>query len=217
LDDLAAVCTLGPEQLARVRQRLDGSTTISRRKIQEMVDAVLAPPANLSLVRFLMSVGVTLRRRSTKPAEFVEGVTRYLPSLRPADTRFASWGDCRPELEQLLGLSSVVLAAKAYDISYDFERVFTAARLITSIRPVFKEGEKGDKDDIVGSTVVQTLRLEYASHQGKYESLSIALDLDDVEKLRKSCVEALAKARASVALMEEKCQIEATMIGEVDE
>jgi len=216
LDDLAATCKLGVERLAQIRQRLDGRPTISRRRIEEMVGSVVPEPTSLAVTRFLMSAGFTMRRRLANPAEFIEGISRHIRTLPKEDMRFSNWEGCSLEVELLLAVPSVGLAAKAYDISYDFERVFTAARLITSIRPVFREGEKSDKGDVVGSTVVQTLRLEYASHEGERTSVSVALDLEDVENLRRSCVEAQAKAKASVALMEGKCQIEAIVIGERD-
>ncbi len=217
LDDLAAICKLDLDRLAQIRQRLDSQVTISRRKIQGVIETVISGEPASAVARFLMSAGVTMRRRSATPNEFVDGITRHLRSLPKEDTRFAQWDTRRPEIETLLAVPSVGLAAKAHDISYDFERVFTEARLITSIRPVFKEGEKSDKNDIIGSTVVQTLRLEYASHTGEPRTLSVALDLNDVESLRKSCVEAQAKAKASVALMEKGCQIEAIVIGEREE
>jgi hypothetical protein len=212
-DELAIVCELGPGPLAQVRQRLeDRPPTVSRRKIQETIGSVLGVRECRALTRFLMSGAVAVRRLPSTPKDFLEGLDSHLKSLKD-DNRFVQWDKCRPELELLLGVSSITYAAKAFDISYDFERVFTAGRLITSIRPIFND----EKDEIVGSTVVQTLRLEYASQQGERTSLSVALDLDDVENLQKSCAEAIIKAKASITLIEAKCRIEAIMIGEKDE
>jgi hypothetical protein len=214
LDELAVVCELGPKALAQVRQRLEDRShpTVSRRKIQEIIGSALGVRECRALTGFLMSVAVAIRQRSLTPKDFSEELDSYLKSFKD-DTRSAQWNECRRELELLLDVPSIKYTAKALDISYDFERVFLAERLITSIRPIFND----EKNEIVGSTIVQTLRLEFASQQGEHTSLSIALDLDDVEKLQKSCGEAILKAKAAVVLIETKCRIEAIMIGEEDE
>jgi hypothetical protein len=213
LDDLAIICGIPSDQLAQTtRQINEQQVTISRRKIEATISTILSSMESHALSRFLLGAALAMRRRSVTPHDFVDGVSSHVKSLRDGEKRFAGWDERRSEIELLLNLSSVKLAAKAFDISYDFERVFTEARLITSIRPVFND----DKDEIIGSTVVQTLRLEYTSLQGEHTNLSVALDLDDVRSLLKSCAEAITKAEASVRLMD-MCKIEAVRIGEKDE
>jgi hypothetical protein len=215
LEELAAVCGLGASKLGLIRRQIaDHSPTISRRKIQEAITTVVSATESRHLSRFLLAAAVTIRRQGIDIKNFVEGVSIIVRSRHDRDTRFVGWDECRSEVMLLLELPSVRLAAKAFDISYDFERVLTEARLITSIRPVF--GLEDDDTTIVGSTVVQTLRLEYASQQGDHTNLSIALDLDDVRQLSETCDRALRKAQASVDLIQGKCAIEAIIIGEKD-
>ena len=216
LEELAAVCGLGPDKLGLIRRQIAGHpATVSRRKIQDTIATVVSAAEGRQLSRFLLAAAVTIRRQGLDAKKFVEGVSTIVRSRHDRDTRFVNWNDCTSEVTHLLELSSVQLAAKAFDISYDFERVLTEARLITSIRPVF--GLEDDDTTIVGSTVVQTLRLEYASQQGDHTNLSIALDLDDVRNLSEICNRALKKAQASVDLIQKKCAIEAIIIGEKDE
>ena len=102
LDDLAAMCKLGSDQLAQIRQRLDSRPTISRRKIEETVTSVVPELAASAVTRFLLSAGITMRRRSAEPGEFIEGIARHLRALPKEDTRFPNWEARRSEIELLL-------------------------------------------------------------------------------------------------------------------
>src|SRR5260370_33436931 len=64
------------------------------------------------------------------------------------------------------------------------------ARIITDIRPVFVPQHQ----KIVGSTLRQTLRLEFMSLDARVTSMSIGLDADDISRLKKECEAAINKA-----------------------
>ena len=102
-----------------------------------------------------------------------------------------------------------MLAAKAIDISYDFERVYITGRLLTSVRPVFDD----PREEIIGWTVVQTLRLEFVAANGDQSSISIAMDADDIRQLKKECDVALVKAEKARAEMESKLRVDAIITG----
>ena len=95
---------------------------------------------------------------------------------------------------------SVSLAAKALDISYDFEIVFLTGRwLCTSVRPVFDD----DREGIVAPAIVQTLRLEFLASNGIRSNISIAMDADDIKQLRRESRDpAYKKGRIAKAKME---------------
>jgi hypothetical protein len=100
-------------------------------------------------------------------------VAQSLGDAAKSDPRFRDWDECRAAIKRLLETRSLTLAAKALDISYDFERVYLAGRLLTSMRPVFDD----QREDIRGSTIVQTLRLEYLAPNGDQSSISVAMDI----------------------------------------
>ena len=83
----------------------------------------------------------------------------------------------------------MVLATKALDLSFDVERFCVGTRIITDVRPVFDPS----RNQIVGSAIRQTLRLEYMSLDGTVTSMSIGLDADDIDRLKKACDEAIHK------------------------
>lgn len=88
-----------------------------------------------------------------------------------------------------LECESIKLPAKALNLSTDFQQVFAAANVITDVRPVFD----GDRAAIAGAIVTQTLRLKYLDDgaQRSERELSLALDIEDIDKL----IDELEKAR----------------------
>jgi hypothetical protein len=105
---------------------------------------------------------------------------------------------------------AVVLPAKARELAFDFERIYTRARILTDIRPVFDDA----RNEIMGANVTQTLRLDYTSRNDSSTSLSLALDMSDIEELRKCCKDALRKATISREKIEASWGIEAALPGE---
>lgn len=212
-DALGVICSLNKDAFERLLKAVNPSqVTISRRKLEVAISRAMPRSADAASVgKFLFGLALSIRRMSVTPSEMLEAITDDIAASMQDDATFTRWREVRPEMERLLSAPSLLLSAKAFDIAYDFERVYTSGRMITSIRPVFDEG---DKSEIVGTTIVQTLRLEYSSREGERSGLSVALDLDDVKKLERSCREAIKKAESSMRLMQEKCGVEAIMIGE---
>ncbi len=66
----------------------------------------------------------------------------------------------------------------------------------------------------MGSTIVQTLRVEFVAPNGDQSSISIALDADDIRQLKKECETAIAKAEKAKAEMESKFQLDTIITGE---
>lgn len=187
-EDIATLCSFGAKAVTRLAEAIEGlSPTIRREKIQEVIAAQFGKEKAESLGRVLFGLA-TLHRRN------FDSVSALLDSLSIPldwdDTQRANWEECRPALQRLLSAASVILAAKATDLSFDVERFCVGARIITDIRPVFDP--KHEK--IVGSTLRQTLRLEFVSLDSKVTSMSIGLDADDISRLKKECEEAIRKA-----------------------
>jgi hypothetical protein len=211
LSDLATVCGIGSMRLDRVSKKVAGArTTIRQTKIEEVIRSELDPELAGALSRLVFGIAGTFRRTQSNPADFLYRLDASLPKEGKWVSVLTGWADCRPALQRLLETESVFLAAKAIDISYDFERVYVAGRLLTSVRPVFDE----DRENIKGSTIVQTLRLEFIAPNGEQSSISVALDADDIRRLEEECRYALIKAEKAKAKIEQDCDIEAIVPGE---
>lgn len=209
--DLAIACEIGAEKLALIADRVtSGQLTIRRSKIEAVICEEVGEDRGAALGRLVFGIAGTFRRSMSTPAEFLGRLdVSMAPGSSDAD-RLAAWPDCRPALQRLLETQSVILAAKALDVSYDFERVYLAGRLLTSVRPIFDE----PREEIVGSTVVQTLRVEFFAPNGDQSSISIALDAEDINKLKEECERAISKAEKAKEKIEKDCGIEAIIPGE---
>jgi hypothetical protein len=193
---LSAICAIGESGLRRVADRLDQTgLLISRAKIESEIVGQVGQDHGTELARFLSGIAIGFRQDSSAPEATLNRISDLLGQLPEPDDRFSSWQSCLPLLVRLLASPSIRLAAKALEISYDFERLYQTARFITTLRPVFDE----EREEILGGTIVQTLRLEFVSSSGEQSTLSMALDRGDIEQLRRSCDEALRKADAVLA------------------
>jgi hypothetical protein len=208
--DFAAVCELGAETLAKIADRVEAGFTIRRSQIELTIQEVIEPEQSAILGRVLFGIASTFRRFSLTPDDALERITKSLGEVLQEDARFAKWAECRPALKRLLDTRSIFLAAKALDISYDFERLYLAGRLLTSVRPVFDP----PREEIVGATIVQTLRLEFVAPNGDQSSISVAMDKEDIRKLKDECERAIDKADRAQVRFEKDCQFEAIIPGE---
>jgi len=94
------------------------------------------------------------------------------------------------------------VASKVGELLLEYEHLFLSSRIITDIRPVFDS----DLNKIpAGALIVHTLKLEYK--QGNEEKdFYIALDTNDVKKLREQLDRAEQKAE-SIKLMLNQAQV----------
>jgi len=146
----------------------------------------------------LISLYTLKRGRGLTTEQLVEGLRFAISSEHskwsPED--IARWQEMEPRLRDLLSLGPVTTIVKALDLSFDYYSLLQNSKIITDIRPVFNEAGS----EIQGALVSFTLRLHLDSVSGS-SSMSIALDQDDVIKLRKACERALEKAKTAQAFM----------------
>jgi hypothetical protein len=210
-DDLAALCAIGGERLRQVVERINAAPfTIRRSQIETIISESLGAEEAAPIVRVLFGIAGTFRRDFSSASAVLEALTRSINALPNGDERLKPWPDCKEALGALLASRSLSLAAKALDISYDFERVYVAGRILTSVRPVFDE----QREEIMGSTIVQTLRVEFLAPNGDESSISVAVDLDDIHRLKEECTRAIEKAKIVRERIQKDCHIEAIIPGE---
>ena len=209
-DDLAAICELGSSRLFAIADKLRGAAmTIRQSAIEKIIASEIGAEKAVRLTHVVLGIVSTFRRTLATPERALEQLGRSLGDTRN-DSRLQKWDECRPALQAIMETPTISVAAKAIDISYDFERVFLAGRILTSIRPVFDP----PRDSIVGTTIVQTLRLEYLSHAVESSDISVAMDLDDIRTLRDECISAIKKAEEAKKRIEADCKIDAIIAGE---
>lgn len=212
VDDIIAICALGPDALSRVVNALQTRPlTIKPTALRQTIAAEIGEEPAKVMERFVLGVATTHRRGSIATSNLLDSIHQSLVSAVGADTpELEKWNQSRPFIEKIFGVKSVEWSAKAVDLSYDFEQLFITSRILTDIRPVFDD----NKNEILGTTITQTLRIEYMSSDGDQSSISIAMDIKDIKELEKVCKEALHKAEVSRQLVEQKCGRDAMIAGE---
>jgi hypothetical protein len=210
-DDLAVVCEVGVDGLNKIADRLDSDGfTIRRSQIDRAIRDVVGDDNGAIVSRILFGIAGTFRRSLSTPDDAIGGLTHALGDSLTTDSRFKHWNDVLPAVRRLLATRSLSLAAKALDVSYDFERVYIAGRLLTSIRPIFDD----QREEVVGSSIVQTLRLEYVAPDGRRSNLSVALDMEDIQRLQEECARAIKKAEVARERIQRDCNMDAIIPGE---
>ena len=202
-DDLATVCALGSAGIRRIASAIDAAQgTIKPGKIREIIAAQVGKDNAEAVKRVLFGITTASRRGSLSISELLDGLSQSL-AARWDEANLEKWQACRPALEGLLASKSMVLATKAADLSSDFERICLAVRVLTDIRPVFDD----QKREILGSTITQTLRMEYIAPDGDQQSISVALDMDDLAQLKTACEDAVRKAEIAKKMLGDKIEI----------
>jgi hypothetical protein len=106
----------------------------------------------------------------------------------------------RRHLEKLLDNDKLLNAQNASSLLLDYERVFSVARVLSDIRPVF-EGPNAER--VFGGLVVHTLRVSYYKADGTTDEFYVAMDDDDIAQLSDTLIRAKAKSQQLKKVLEE--------------
>jgi hypothetical protein len=103
----------------------------------------------------------------------------------------------RNRLAQLLTLDkSLGVTAKAFDVMTEHERIFCGARILSDIRPVFAD----NPESASAAMIIHNLQIGF--HQdGKHQEFYVALDTDDIQKLKEVVERAEKKTIALKSLI----------------
>lgn len=212
--DLTTVCGLPVDTLSKAASAIERlGTTIKRSVVRKaLLESIgLEDPAR-ALDRLLFALASAQRRGQGATPDIFADVRQGLEVDHSWDRKLLEpWDERRPYLARMLLSSSVLSAAKAVHLSYDFARLYLASRVITDIRPVFDEA----REQVVGAAITQTLRLDYISSDGTESTVSVAMDVIDLRQLQKACQKALDKADIVRQLIEQQGNgLETIMPGE---
>lgn len=97
----------------------------------------------------------------------------------------------RGRLAAAMSARPIAMLAKAADLTYEHDRVFHTARVLTDIRPLFDDDAK---DGMLGALVVHTLRIEYFGSGGHTETVEVAMSDAQLNRLARAIDRAQAKA-----------------------
>ncbi|MRG72874.1 hypothetical protein GH722_13990 [Alphaproteobacteria bacterium HT1-32] len=212
-DELAQICSKGPQRLVALVEKLENSTkpTIRLTKLRHVADEILGEADAAILFRHLLGLNAYKQREGSDVDSVIAALTEALQSenLDWVDSDHSLWNECKDLIGSLLKSEKLSVAVKALHLGLDHNNLLVESKILTDIRPVFNE----EKSHILGSIVTFTLMLE-VSGRGEDVKFDVALDLSDVESLKNSCQDAIEKSKVAQALMEKKCEVDSYISGE---
>ena len=116
----------------------------------------------------------------------------------------AAWNETiailKSVLDEITDDHPLMISAKANSLAYTHQNLFTNAKLITDMRPVFDtSGEK-----IVEIVITHLLVLHYVDGSREQKMMTLALDQQDVAILRKQCERAERKSQVVASILSAK-------------
>ena len=104
------------------------------------------------------------------------------------------------DFSELVELPAILQFVKAVELRNAYENILTDSRIVTDIRPVFPDGKV---DRVEAAMINHTILLTYQNgEESEAQRLYVAVDLDDLEKLKAQIDRALDKEHATRALIE---------------
>jgi hypothetical protein len=161
--DLERICEIGPESIKAAVTTLASRTRpiISPNALRRALESTVGDDVARVLVRQLISLRLLNARRGRKIDDIVEALTLGLEKKWDKDEndKISKWLNIKSDFTDLLSSNHVLTTAKAFGLSYDFERILDSARIISDIRPVFNN----DRTEIIGAIICSTIVLDSPS------------------------------------------------------
>lgn len=148
----------------------------------------------------LYSLSLAMADQEISADEFVVQLTNVMRSSDRADLKISEDTEIAfsSHLKRLLSVESLILSAKALGLRNDYQRSYCDIRILTDIRPIF--GSPAEKP--VGAFVENTLKIEY-HEDGEHKEFYVALDNEDLGKIRKALDRAESKTAALKSVIRE--------------
>jgi len=102
------------------------------------------------------------------------------------------WDRIAPVFEEILASQPIRTTVKSLELSFDYANLIQSTNVINDVRPVFDD----DADHVIAAMVSFILRLDYRNGNC-VQSLSVAMDAEDIRKLQEQCKRALKKAETA--------------------
>ena len=168
----------------------------------ELIESVTANFASkievAEMVRMLLGLYYFRLSQRLSPEQIVSDVVEEMKNSEFSEPS-GGWASFKENLEVLLSIEVPLgVTSKALDVQTQHQRVFSQARIVTDLRPVFGVDPAAKP---TAAVIVHTLKIEYRE-SGTKRQVFIALDKNDLKEL-KDLLDLAEKKEASIeALLE---------------
>ncbi len=187
-------------RLAEIQKILSeqGAQASLKTVTKKISDTIEVPEADIRrILDALGSLSTIFKRVRAEPVQFVDLVIETIErnALPDWKTKYLStWIDHKDLVADVItnigNQDAMLTARKTRELIFSYQNIFTDARIVTELRPVFnKEGDK-----IVHGVVLHSLMLEYSDSKGGNTRLQLGLDAADVVLLKRLCERAEIKS-----------------------
>ena len=196
--DVEAVCRLPAEFIGRMQEAVDAADTqpLHPEQIRRLIPESDPHEDDVKALLRLVLALINVQRHTDLSADTIlEMIGANLAERGGEESNSArqAWEDRRSSLKAILTDGRFVIVTKALELSYDYMNLLQSTRIITDVRPLYDDATG---DHIEGLIITFTLRLIFDSLNGQ-QSLSIALDKADIDRLEEQCRRAKVKATSA--------------------
>jgi hypothetical protein len=195
LSDFRSLVELPEAQLSSILRQLNELTPVpmSQEEVRRVISRVL-PDEQAKVEALTRQVfGLAgLQYRSDIPHNELNEALRSSMEEKLDSSEMEAWDQISPLFNQILASRAIHTTVKSLELLYDYANLATSSNVITDVRPVFDD----EADHVIGAIVSFTLRLSYQNGNSA-NSLSLAMDAEDVRKLQEQCKRALKKAETA--------------------
>lgn len=158
--------------------------------VQEQVTSLSGDDAE-DIVRTLYSLYVFRIDSDAPLSEVVPELTSAMRATGEPSLAFSEEDRVRFEknMSQLLSIDTIAVTTKVSQIKIDYPNTFHDAKILSDVRPIFGKPD----EQPVGGAITHTLKIEY-HHEGDHKEFYVALDSEDLQRMKAVLQRADAKA-----------------------
>jgi hypothetical protein len=181
INELSSTLEANPDVLTSRHAAFENASKLTKLTAEEGFPVIEA----LVPILYVAAAG----RRSTD--EVVQEVVNALTTGKKDEPKLtkSSIPEFKKNLSKVLSLAGLTLKAKALSIATENERLYSEAKILSDIRPIF-----GDKvsEAPLGAALLHSLRIAFAE-DGQTKELFVTLDTRDLRELQECITRALEK------------------------
>lgn len=193
-EEIEKIVSIGLSDAAKVTQIVESADPLisfsdSTSVLESAVDEEVA-----SLIFLHMSsLAILADREEKKPSEVLDALRAGLVDFGWAEGKIDQFDELAPVFEGWLKHKFFYIGAKASDLVTSSGKNIARSKIVVDARPIFDS----DRESIEVFVVFSSLMLALEDGFGNVENISISLGIDEIEKLKQECSEALQKIEAT--------------------
>jgi hypothetical protein len=191
--ELIAELASMPEESAEALKAAfaNAAPTDNPQKLSEAVESALTAVTkhdSASVTAMLIAIRSAAESHRLPPAEIANSIATEAQARKVIEQ--GQREALVRRLEEMLSLRSVVVTAKAFQLSTEYRDKLSSVRVITDLRPIFEDGETDPAATSV--MVTHTLKIEMLEQDDVY----VAMTNEELLQLKQQVERAVKKAKA---------------------